>query len=97
MGNIKHPNFLLGLVAILMHAVSIALRTNRSHEAAGFLMIGGFVLMLVSWVWSIVEVQTTDTLQGSQRKFWRIAVVAIPFVGGMFYHIMHSKRNTIVD
>ena len=97
MANTRHPNFILGIVAILIHGIAIALRTSSNHQMADILAIIGSVLMLISWVWAIVEVQKTDTLQGSQRKFWRIAVVAIPFAGGMLYHLMHSKRNTIVD
>ena len=97
MANIRHPRFILGLVAILIHAISIGLYTARYLEAADILMIGGFVLMAICWIWSIIEVSATDTLQGSQKVFWLIAVIAIPFVAGMFYHMMHSKRNTIVD
>lgn len=97
MANTRHPNFYLGIIAVLLHIVAIGFRTSRNNQIADILSIGGFALMLVSWVWSIIEVQTTSTLQGSQRKFWRIGVVAIPFIGGMLYHMMHSKRNTIVD
>ena len=97
MANIRHPNFILGVIAVLLHIVAIALRTNRNNQVADIVMIGGFGLMVVSWIWSIFEVQNTSTLQGSQRKFWSIAVISIPFIGGMFYHMMHSKRNTIVD
>lgn len=97
MGNIRHPLFIVGVIAILLHAIAIGLYTARYHDAAGIFMIGGFVIMAICWVWSIIEVSRTTTLQGSQRVFWLIAVIAIPFVAGMFYHIMHSKRNTIVD
>jgi hypothetical protein len=97
MANLRHPNFILGVVAVVLHAIAIGLRVNRNNALADILAIGGAALMLISWVWSIFEVQRTDTLEGSQRKFWRIAVVAIPFVGGMLYHFLHSKRNTIVD
>ena len=97
MANILQPRFIVGMVALLMHAISIGLRTGRYHDAAYYLMIGGWALMAICWIWSIIEVATTDTLLGSQKKFWLIAVIAIPFVGGMFYSIMHSKRNTIVD
>lgn len=97
MANTRHPRFIVGLIALLMHAISIGLYTARYHEAAVYFMIGGFALMAICWIWSIIAVSTTDTLQGSQRKFWLIAVIAIPFVAGMLYHIMHSKRNTIVD
>jgi lipopolysaccharide export LptBFGC system permease protein LptF len=97
MANIRHPNFILGVVAVMFHVIAIGLRANREHNTANVLTIIGAALMLVSWVWSIFEVQKTDTLEGSQKKFWRIAVVAIPFVGGILYHLLHSKRNTIVD
>lgn len=97
MANIRHPLFIVGIIALLMHAVSIGLYTARYHDVADYLMIGGFALMAICWIWSIIEVSATNTLQGSQRKFWLIAVICIPFVAGMFYHLMHSKRNTIVD
>jgi hypothetical protein len=97
MANIRHPLFIVGIIAVLMHVVAIALYSGRNHEGANIFMIGGFALMAICWIWGIIEVANTTTLQGSQRKFWLIAVIAIPFVGSMFYHMMHSKRNTIVD
>jgi hypothetical protein len=97
MANIRHPNFILGIIAVLLHVVAIGFRTSRNNEIGDILAIGGFGLMFVSWVWSIIEVIGTDTLAGSQKKFWLIGTIAIPFIGGMFYHMMHSKRNTIVD
>jgi Na+/proline symporter len=97
MANIRHPNFILGIIAILLHAVALALRTTANNEVADILSITASGLMVVSWVWSVIEVIKTDTLQGSQKKFWLIGVIAIPFAGGMLYHLMHSKRNTIVD
>lgn len=97
MANIRHPNFILAIIAVLFHVIAIGMRANRHSEAGDILTIIGAVLMFVSWVWSIFEVQKTNSLEGSQKKFWRIAVVAIPFVGGVFYHLLHSKPNTIVD
>lgn len=97
MANIRHPLFIVGIIALLLHVLAIAFYTARNHSGADICMIGGFALMAVCWVWGIIEVSTTTTLQGSQRKFWLIATIAIPFIGAMFYHMMHSKRNTIVD
>jgi lipopolysaccharide export LptBFGC system permease protein LptF len=97
MANIRHPRFIVGIIALLLHAISIGLYTARYHDAADIFMIGGFALMAICWIWSIIEVSQTNTLQGSQKVFWLIAVISIPFVAGMFYHMMHSKRNTIVD
>ena len=97
MANIRHPNFLLGIIAVMCHVIAIGLRANRNNSAGDVLTIIGAALMLISWVWAIFEVQNTDSLEGSQKKFWLIAVIAIPFVGGILYHLLHSKRNTIVD
>lgn len=97
MANLRHPNFILGIVAIIMLGVSVAFRNNRESETGDVLVIVTAVLMTISWIWSIVEVAKTDTLEAGQKVLWTIAVVAIPFVGGMLYHWLHSKRNTIVD
>ncbi|HZH63661.1 MAG TPA: hypothetical protein VEY10_02140 [Flavisolibacter sp.] len=97
MANIKHPNFILAIAAIILGLLSIGFRANRNNSVGDILSIVAAGMAIISWIWSIFEVQTTDTLQGSQRKFWRIAVIAIPFAGGILYHLMHSKRNTIVD
>lgn len=97
MANIKHPNFLLAVIAIIFGIVAIGLRSNRENAAGNTLSIISAGLALISWAWSIFEVQKTDTLQGSQKKFWLIAVIAIPMVGGMLYHLLHSKKDTIVD
>ena len=96
MANIRHPNFILGLVAIILGAIALGLRIIYSNETASVLMIVAFGLGVIHWIWSIIDVSRTSTLLGSQKKFWLIGVIAIP-IGGMFYYIMHSKRNTIVD
>lgn len=97
MANLRHPNFLLGIVAVLFHVIAIGMRANRNNYTGDVLTIIGAGLMLISWIWAIFEVQKTDSLEGSQKKFWLIVVIAIPFVGGILYHLLHSKRNTIVD
>jgi lipopolysaccharide export LptBFGC system permease protein LptF len=96
MANLRHPNLFVALAAVLLGVVAIALYTARKNETAGILIVIAMVLGVVHWIWSIIDVSKTTTLQGSQKKFWLIAVIAIPF-GGTFYYLMHSKRNTIVD
>lgn len=97
MANTRHPNFLLGLLAIIVGAAAIGFFANKDNQTGIILVYITAALGIISWVWSIIEVQNTDTLQGSQKKFWRIAVIAVPFVGGMLYHLLHSRRDTIVD
>lgn len=97
MAHLRHPNFILGVVAIVMLGVSLAFRNNRENGIGNVLVIVTAVLMTISWIWSIVTVTKTNTLDSGQKVLWTIAVVAIPFVGGMLYHWLHSKPNTIVD
>ena len=96
MANIRHPNFILAVVAVLIGAIAIGLYTAHNNEVAQILMIIAMVMGVIHWIWSIIDVANTTTLQGSQKKFWLIAVICIP-IGGSFYYMMHSKRNTIVD
>lgn len=96
MVNIRHPNFLLAVLAVLVAIIAIGLRVNRENSASDVLIIVALVLGITHWIWSIIDVARTDTLEGSQKKFWLIGVIAIP-LGGMLYYILHSKRNTIID
>lgn len=97
MANTRHPNFLFALLAVIVGAAAIGFRANRYNSIGNTLLVIAGIMGIVTWVWAIIEVQKTDSLEGSQKKFWRIAVVAVPFFGAILYYLMHSKRNTIVD
>ncbi len=97
MANIKHPNFLFAILSILVGAIGIAFRVNHNNSVGDILLTAAGVMGIITWVWGIISVQQTHSLAGSQKKFWRIAVVAIPFFGAMLYYMLHSKNNTIVD
>lgn len=96
MANIRHPNLILAFVAVILGVIAIGLYTARNNSVASVFMVIAMILGVVHWIWSIIDVAKTDTLKGSQKRFWLIAVICIPF-GGTFYYLMHSKRNTIVD
>jgi uncharacterized membrane protein len=97
MANTRHPNFILGILSIIVGAAAIGFYASRENATADVLVIITAIMGVTSWIWSIFEVQRTDSLLGSQKKFWLIAVIAIPFVGGMLYHLLHSKKDTIID
>lgn len=96
MANIRHPNFILAIAAVVVLIIAIGLQTSGDTTTADILLIAAIAMGGIHWMWSIYDVSKTDTLVGSQKKFWLIAVIAIP-LGGMFYYLMHSKRNTIID
>jgi hypothetical protein len=96
MANLRHPNLILAFVSIIMGVIAIGLYNVHYNNVASVFMIIAMALGVSHWIWSIIDVAKTDTLRGSQKKFWLIGVICIPF-GGMFYYLLHSKRNTIVD
>ncbi len=95
MKNTKHPSFIIGVVSIILFIVGAATK-SFGYRFADYIVIFSVVLGGIHWIWSIIDVSKTDTLEGSQKVVWLIAVIAIP-LGGMIYYILHSKRNTIVD
>ncbi len=97
MANTRHPNFLFALLSIIVAGIALGFKSNRYHSIGNALLIVAGVMGVITWVWGIFSVQIAHSLQGSQKKFWRIIVVAIPFFGAMLYYMLHSKRNTIVD
>jgi hypothetical protein len=96
MANLRHPNFILAILSVVVLLLGIGFRANGENSVGDVLLIIAIVMGGIHWVWSIIDVAKTDTLLGSQKKFWLIGVIAIP-LGGMLYYILHSKRNTIVD
>lgn len=97
MANTRHPNFLFALLSIVVAGIALGFRTNRYHAIGDSLLIVAGVMGIITWVWGIISVQRAQSLEGTQRMFWRIIVVAIPFFGAMLYYLLHSKKNTIVD
>ena len=96
MANLRHPNFIIALIAVFFSLLAIGFRANGDNSTGDVLLYVAIVLGAIHWIWSIIDVWRTDTLDGSQKVVWLIAVIAIP-LGGMLYYILHSKRNTIVD
>lgn len=96
MANVRHPNFILALISVIVLLFSIGFHANGNLNTSDVLLIIAIALGGIHWIWSIIDVSKTTTLVGSQKRFWLICVICIP-LGGMFYYLMHSKRNTIVD
>ena len=96
MANTRHPNFILAIVSVIVLIFAIGFRSTGNLSVADILLLSALLMGGVHWIWSIIDVAKTDTLEGSQKKFWLIGVICIP-LGGMLYYLMHSKRNTIVD
>ncbi|GAA4334096.1 hypothetical protein [Flaviaesturariibacter amylovorans] len=84
-----HPNFILGLVSILLLFIGIGLYRNGS-ESGNIIWYIAVGLGAIHWIWGITDVFRQQNLASQSRVFWQILVVAIPAVGSMLYY-MNSK------
>ena len=60
MANTRHPNFILGILSIIVGAAAIGFYANKESSTADVLIIITAVMGVVSWVWSIIEVEKTE-------------------------------------
>lgn len=84
-----HPNFILGIISILLLFIGIGLKFY-SYRSGDAVLIGATVLGGIHWIWSIIDVFRHQTSMSQSRKFWIILVIIVPAVGSMCYY-MFSK------
>ena len=84
-----HPNFILGIVSILLLFIGIGLKFY-SYRSGDAVLIGAAVLGAIHWIWGIIDVFRHQTSMSQSRKFWIILVIVVPAVGSMSYY-MFSK------
>jgi hypothetical protein len=96
MGNMKSPAFLTFVLGTALVFIGIGMKAN-SAASGNIVMYIGFFLMGVFWIWSVVKVLTAPDMKPFQKRFWMIAVIAAPVVGGLLFHVMHRKAGKIIS
>jgi len=96
MKNLKHPSFILAVISIFVLFIGIGLRANGDNRTGDAFIIGSVALGFVHWVWTIFDVAMRTDLKAFQKRFWLIAVVACPILGGMLFYGMHQTKGKIV-
>lgn len=95
MNNLKHPNFILAIISIIILLFGIGFRATG--YAFGDYIIGFAILLgAIHWIWAIVDVIKRADMRPYQKRFWLIAVIACPVLGGMLFYTMHQERNKII-
>jgi Phospholipase_D-nuclease N-terminal len=95
MKNLKHPNFILGIISFIILFIGIGMRAN-AYPSGDYVIGASIVLGAIHYIWAIFDVAKTTSLQPSQRTFWLIIVIIVPALGSIIYYIMHSRRNQVV-
>jgi hypothetical protein len=91
----RHPNFILGIVAVLVTLIGIGLKSN-GYGVGDYILIASVVLGGIHWIWAIVDLIARHDMRPFQKRFWLIAVVAVPALGSLLFYVMHQERNKIV-
>lgn len=96
MKNVTQPSFLTFIVSAILMFIGIVLKAN-SVGTGNIILYLGFALMGVFWIWSIIKVVGAPDMRPFQKRFWMIAVIAVPVLGGLLFHIMHQRSGKIVS
>jgi hypothetical protein len=95
MKNIRHPNFFLGLITIILALIGIGSKAN-GYEAGQNVLYAASVAGAVHWIWAIVDIIGRHDMKPFQKRFWLIAVVAVPIMGSMVFYVLHQAKDKIV-
>jgi len=92
----KRASFTTFIIGTLLVFIGIGMKTYGTNAGSIILYIG-FALMGVFWIWSIINVLTAPDMRPFQKRFWMIAVIAVPVLGGLVFHFMHRKAGKIIS
>lgn len=95
MKNMKRSAFLTFITGVVLVFIGIGLKANSSLSGDVLLYIG-LALMGIFWIWSVINVVSAPDMRPFQKRFWMIAVISVPVLGGLVFHIMHQKAGKIV-
>lgn len=94
MKNTRHPNFIFGIIVILLVLIGIGLKANGYREG-DYVLIGSTVLGAIHWIWAIIDVAGRADLKSFQKRFWLIAVIAVPAFGSLVFYVLHQEKDKI--
>ena len=90
--NMKHPNFILGLIGYLLLLVGITLLSSNLVLGRQLIMIA-FMSTGIHWLVSIIDVSTDPNLKDeASRFFWLGIIIMVPPIAGMIYYMVDGKK-----
>ena len=95
MKNLRHPNFILAIISALILLFGIGFWA-MGYKGGNIIIGLGGLLAGIHWIWAIVDVISRADLKPYQKRFWLIAVIAVPVFGAMVFYGMHQEKNKIV-
>jgi hypothetical protein len=93
--NLRKPAFIFILIGLVVFFLGLYLLTE-DQKTGLTLMYVGIGIAVIYWIWSIIDVLSTNDLKPFQKKFWLILVFLVPAFGGALFHVMHQRSKKIV-
>lgn len=95
MKNLKHPNFILAIISAIVLFMGIGMKSMGDSGGDTVIIIGG-ALAGIHWIWAIIDVISRHDMKAYQKRFWLIAVIAVPVFGAMVFYGLHQERDKII-
>jgi uncharacterized membrane protein HdeD (DUF308 family) len=94
MKNMRHPNFILAVISLIMLMIGVSFKVN-GYKSGDYIIIVSVVMGAIHWIWGVIDVIGRKDMKPFQKRFWLIAVIAAPAIGGLIFYIMHQERNRL--
>ena len=96
MKNTRHPNFIFGIISIILVLIGIGFKAN-GYRFGDYVLIGSTALGAIHWIWAIIDVsgRSEEDLKAFQKRFWLIAVIAVPALGALVFYVLHQTKGKI--
>lgn len=95
MKNLRHPNFILAIISAIVLFMGIGMK-SVGDRSGDIVIIIGAGLAGIHWFWAIIDVINRHDMKAYQKRFWLIAVIAVPVFGAMMFYGLHQERDKII-
>lgn len=93
--NMKHPNFILGLISYILLLVGVVVLAANPVVGRP-LIVSAFIAGAIHWALTMVTIVRDKNLDDDRsRHFWFAITLMVPPIGGMLYYMVDGRRFSL--